>query len=257
MINPTFWNQILVWPILNLLIGLYVGFSFLQIPGALGFAIIALTVIIRILLTPLTHAQLRSAKKMQELKPRLDELNKKHKGDKVKLQQAQMALYKEMGVNPAAGCLPLLVQFPVFIALYSVFTQILGSGNGGAFVSEVNKVLYFPWLHITKLNLSFFGLDLAIKPNQWQTHGVLLLAIPLITGALQYLQTRLMTTPTPKAVVKPNEEDQMQAIQKQMTLIMPIMIGVFALSFPVGLALYWNIFTLFGIMQQLYINKKG
>ena len=110
MTNPTIWNQLLIWPILNLLIALYKGLDFIKIPGAFGLAIILLTCIIRLVLTPFTKAQLKSAKKMQDLKPRIDELNKKHKDDKTKLQQAQLNLYKEAGVNPAAGCLPLLVQ---------------------------------------------------------------------------------------------------------------------------------------------------
>ena len=107
----------LIWPILNILIALYKGLALLKIPGAFGFAIIILTIIIRGLLTPFTKAQLKSAKKMQDLKPQLDELSRKHKGDKTKLQQAQMSLYKEAGINPAAGCLPLLVQIPIFISL--------------------------------------------------------------------------------------------------------------------------------------------
>lgn len=253
MTNPTIWNQILIWPILNLLIALYKLFLVVKIPGAFGFAIIGLTVIIRSLLLPLTKAQLSSAQKMQQLKPKLDELSKKHKDDKVKLQQAQLELYKTAGVNPAAGCLPLLVQIPVFIALYNVFIQVL-SDTGQEFTQNINKVLYHPTLQITSLDLSFFGLNLATKPNQWQQIGIWLLLVPIITGGLQFLQNKLMT---PKGVeAKPGQEvDQMQAMQKQMGLIMPVMIGFFALSFPIGLSLYWNIFTLFGIMQQLQINK--
>lgn len=253
MTNPTIWNQILIWPILNLLIGLYKLFLVIKLPGAFGFAIIGLTVIIRSLLLPLTKAQLTSAQKMQQLKPKLDEISKKHKGDKVKLQQAQLELYKTAGVNPAAGCLPLLVQIPVFIALYNVFIQVL-SGTGQEFTQNINKVLYHPAIQITNLDLSFFGLNLATKPNEWREIGIWLLLIPVITGGLQLVQNKLMT---PKVVeTKPGQEvDQMQAMQKQMGLIMPVMIGFFALSFPVGLSLYWNIFTLFGIMQQLQINK--
>lgn len=257
MTDPSLWNQILIWPILNLLIALYKGFTLIHLPGAFGWAIIALTVLIRGALTPLTNAQLKSAKKIQNLKPRLDELNKRHKDDKVKLQQAQLELYKEAGVNPAAGCLPLLLQIPVFIALYNVFIQVLDGGASVEFVANLNKVLYHQALSITQLDLTFFGVNLGVKPSAWQTEGIWLLSIPLITGVLQFLQTRLMTPASPKTDKKDaTNTDQMADMQKQMGMIMPVMIGFFALSFPVGLSLYWNIFTLFGIMQQLKINKN-
>jgi len=253
MTEPTIWNQLLIWPILNILIAVYKGLALLKIPGAFGWAIIVLTLLVRSLLTPFTKAQLKSAKKLQDLKPRLDELSKKHKGDKTKLQQAQLSLYQEAGINPAAGCLPLLVQIPVFISLYNVFIQVL-NGGGSEFIERINKVLYHPALRIDNLDLNFFGINLAVKPNQWQMYGFWLLLIPVITGVLQYIQTKLMTPATvaPKA---PQQEDQMMAMQKQMGLMMPVMIGFFALSFPIGLALYWNTFTLFGIMQQKQVNK--
>lgn len=254
MTDPNLWNQLLIWPILNVLIGLYKAFTIVALPGAFGFAIIALTLLIRTVLAPLTNAQMKSAKKMQDLKPRLDELNKKHKDNKVALQQAQLALYKEMGINPAAGCLPLLVQIPIFIALYNVFSGVLTSANTTDVVRDINKVLYHPVVQIESLNLDFFGINLAVKPNEWQVYGIWLLLIPVITGLLQYFQTKQML---PSASKQPAaQEDQMAAMQKQMGLIMPVMIGFFALSFPIGLALYWNAFTLFGIMQQSKINKK-
>lgn len=253
MTDPSIWNQLLIWPILNILIAIYKGLAFLKVPGAFGFAIIGLTILIRGVLTPVTKAQLKSAKKMQDLKPHLDELSKKHKDDKTKLQQAQLALYKDAGVNPAAGCLPLLVQIPVFISLYNVFIQVL-DGSGTEFISKVNQVLYHPALRIEGLDLNFFGIGLAVKPNQWQTQGIWLLAIPVITGLLQYWQTRLMIPPAPKKDPAA-QEDQMMQMQKQMGLMMPVMIGFFALSFPVGLSLYWNTFSVFGIIQQIQINK--
>ncbi len=265
MTNPTLWNQILIWPILNLLIAIYKAYSLILLPGAFGFAIITLTLLIRVIVSPLTKTQLKSAQKMSQLKPKLDELTKKHKEDKVKLQQAQMQLYKDAGVNPAAGCLPTLVQIPLFIALYSVFGLVLGSKAGSpvltdasraALIESINKILYHPALHINKLDLSFFGLNLASRPNEWKAIGIGLLLIPVVTGLLQYLQTKMML-PASKPKQPGEEEDQMVAMQKQMGLIMPVMIGYFAFSFPIGLALYWNTFTLFGIMQQLQLNRKS
>ncbi len=267
MTDPTIWNQLLVWPIINLLMAFYKFFEWLHIPSPLGFAVIGLTIAIRLLLYPLMAAQMKSAKKMQQLKPHLDAINIKHKEDKKALQQAQMDLYKQHNINPAAGCLPLLIQMPVLIALYNVFYQVLQNGNVGKLVSDLNDVVYTSSLKIASLDLSFFGSSLGVKPSEWQTHGYWLLSIPLITAALQWWQSKLMlpqTTPTTVQVIKKSEkknekapEDTAAEMQKQMAMITPIMFGVFAYQFPLGLALYWNVFGLFGIMQQLKINKEN
>ncbi|MCX6791597.1 MAG: YidC/Oxa1 family membrane protein insertase [Candidatus Gottesmanbacteria bacterium] len=269
MTNPNLWNQLLVWPILNVLIALYKLFEFLHIPGPLGFAVIGLTLIIRLILYPLMAAQLRSAKKMAKIKPHMDALSIKHKDDKKALQAAQMALYKEHGVNPAAGCLPLLIQMPVLIALYNVFYQVLNNGNLSKMMGEINQVVYLPALKITNLDLNFFGINLALKPSQFQTHGYLLLLVPLITAALQWWQTKLMMVPSASASAQATadkkalavmgekpKQDMAADMQKQMAIITPIMFGYFAYTFPLGLALYWNIFGLFGILQQIAINKE-
>lgn len=273
MFDPgNIFNAIFVIPILNGLIAVYKGLQFLHIPGALGFALIVITILIRLLLHPLTVKQLRSAKKLNKLKPELDKLNKLYKDDKTKLHQEQLKLYQEAGINPAAGCLPLLLQMPILIAIYNLFYSILGSANIGEVVQAINRVVYAPFLKINELDLSFFGLHLTQKPNEWQKYGWWLLAIPLITGLLQYYQTKMMTpkasVPDPKLppgkktkleekIVEKKEEDDMAvAMQKQMTIMMPLMIGFFAYSFPLGLSLYWNTFTIFGIIQQHVINKE-
>ncbi|MBI4062296.1 YidC/Oxa1 family membrane protein insertase [Candidatus Gottesmanbacteria bacterium] len=262
MNSPTLWNQIVVWPIINLLVAFYKLFEFLHIPGPLGFAIILLTIAIRLLLYPLMQQQLKSAKKMALLKPHLDAISAKHKGDRAKLSQAQMELYKQHGVNPAAGCLPLLLQFPVLIGLYSVFSHVLGNGNLETLVSELNQILYLPFLRLGSLDLTFFGINLGVKPSDFQTYGIWLLSVPLITGLLQWYQTKLMmpTTPpqppssVPQSGTTEGKQDTAGEVQKQMAMITPIMFGYFAFQFPLGLALYWNVFGLFGIMQQLRVN---
>ena len=131
-----------------------------------------------------------------------------------------------------------------------------------------------PSLKLHTLDVSFFGISLGIKPSQWQTHGWWMLAIPLITAALQYWQSKLMLPQSPitntqlpvkveKKDVKKDEkkkespEDTALEMQKQMAMITPLMFGMFAYQFPLGLALYWNVFGLFGIMQQLRINKAN
>jgi YidC/Oxa1 family membrane protein insertase len=272
MTNPNLWNQILIWPITNILVGFYKLFEWAHIPWPLGWAVILMTITIRLILYPVMHAQLKSAKKMQDLKPHLDALAAKHKDDKTALQQAQMALYKEQGINPAAGCLPLIIQMPVLIALYNVFYQVLNAGNITKIIGEINKIVYFPVLKLDQLSLDFFGTNLAVKPSQWQTHGWWLLAIPVITGLMQWYQTKLMTPQKAKvqtdkpALARPvgkdgkdnkkSDTDTAGEMQQQMAIISPLMFAFFAFQFPLGLALYWNVFGLFGIMQQLNVNKQ-
>ncbi|MFH0937360.1 MAG: YidC/Oxa1 family membrane protein insertase [Candidatus Daviesbacteria bacterium] len=257
-------NTLFFGPIVNLLVLILQGLTFLHIPGALGLAIIILTVLIRLVVWPLMSKQIKSAKKMADLKPQLDELKVKYKGDKKALAAAQMALYKENGVNPAGGCLPTLVQFPVIIALYQT---IFAFFSGSSALENINKVLYVPaWQLKTVPDLNFLGLNLATKPSEFGSLGAFLLIIPLLTAALTFVQSKMMAptkvkeypSDSPKEKKeKEGLEDSMSAIQGQMMYMMPIMIGYFAFQFPIGLALYWNTFTVLGIIQQYRISGWG
>lgn len=253
MTQPTIWNQVLVWPIINILIFIYKIFTLIGLPGAFGFSIIILTLIIRLILLPITRSQIKSAQKMQELKPKLELLAKNHARDKKRLQQEQLKLYQKEGINPVAGCLPLLLQMPVFIALYSVFLQILSSENKQELIKQINSVVYSGVLRLNSLSTDFFGIDLGLKPTQWQKYGVLLLLVPVITALLQYWQTKVLMPQQPafsSTKKKGQEEDFSKIMQKQMNFMVPAMIGFFSYSFPLGLSLYWNAFTLFGIIFQ-------
>lgn len=260
MTTPNPFNQFLIWPFINLLVAFYKVFEIARIPGPFGWAIVALTFSIRTLLAPLTNKQMESARKMQALKPHIDKLQQKHKDDKKKLQEEQMKLYKEHGVNPAAGCLPFILSFPVLIALYRVFFNVLSNGNLQETVEHINQITYFSFLKIQSLDLWFFGFNLASKPSQWQQFGWWLLAIPVVTAVLQYFQMK--STPGMGAAPKPKEvkdkekkdapQDMAADMQKQMALFFPVMIGFAAYNFPVGLALYWNTFSL----MTIWTNKK-
>ena len=257
--NP--FEVFLTTPILNLLVALYKALNAIYLPGALGFAIILLTVIIRMILWPLTTSQLKSSQKMAALKPHLDRIKAEHGHDKTRHQQEVNKLYKEHGVNPLAGCLPLLLQIPVFIALYNVLLKIVQVN--GDFLANINQRLYSPFLYLESVpDVSFFGFNLSSKPNEWQQVGILLLAIPIVTGLLQFIQSKMLSPA--KAPVQPEKkegkgdlEDSMAAMQSQMTLIMPAMIAFFSYGFPVGLSLYWNTFTVIGIIQQYKISGPG
>ncbi len=263
-------NTIFFGPIVNLLVFVYKLLTLIHLPGALGFAIVILTVFIRFLVWPFTASQVKSAQKMASLKPLLDTLKQKHKDDKQALAAAQMQLYKEHGVNPAGGCLPALIQIPIFIALYQAILNVVPQGVNahGAGLGRINSVLYNPWLHLNSVpDQSFFGINLAISPANFLTQGVWLLLIPLVTAGLTFIQSKMMAPPkplshhkdeTPKEVKeKEGMEEAMSSMQGQMTYLMPIMIGYFAFQFPVGLAIYWNTFTIMGIIQQYQISGWG
>ncbi|TSC64307.1 MAG: Uncharacterized protein G01um101493_167 [Microgenomates group bacterium Gr01-1014_93] len=262
-------NTIFFGPIVNTLIFLYKTLTLIHFPGALGFAIIILTVLIRFLVWPFTAQQVKSAQKMASLKPLLDELKGKHKDDKQAFASAQMALYKEHGVNPAGGCLPALIQIPVFIALYqSILNVVPTMQDGSSGLSYINSVLYSSWLHLEKLpDTSFFGINLASRPSDFTHGGIWLLSIPIITAALTFIQSKMMAPVKPLSHhrdEKPKEikekegmEEAMASMQGQMTYLLPVMIGYFAFQFPVGLAFYWNTFTIMGIIQQYKIAGWG
>jgi len=266
--NP--FDLFLIQPILNVLIAFYKILSLANVPGTLGLAIIFLTVSIRLVLWPLTSTQLKSTQKLSALRPHLERIKKEHGDDKLRHQQEVSALYKEHGVNPLAGCLPLLLQMPVFVALYQVLLKIVNVASGD-FLTTVNNQLYISWLNLNTIpSTNFLGFDLAAKPNQWTQVGFLILLIPAITGILQYVQSKMLSPADGSQVAdtkakakkkdddkKESMEDTMASMQSQMTLIMPAMIAFFSYGFPVGLSLYWNTFTVIGIIQQYKITGAG
>ncbi|MDD5147383.1 MAG: YidC/Oxa1 family membrane protein insertase [Candidatus Daviesbacteria bacterium] len=258
-------NLIFFGPIINILVLIFQGLSAIHVPGALGFSILILTILIRLLVWPFMSSQIKATKKMADLKPHLDELKQKHKDDKKAFAEAQMALYKEHGVNPAGGCLPALIQIPVFIALYQAIINIL-PGAGGQ-IDKINSLLYFPQLKLpAALDPNFLGLNLGVKPSEFGSQGIFLLLIPVATAGLTFIQSK-MTLPKPiksypsdspkESKEKEGLEESMGQVQSQMVYLMPIMIGYFAFSFPVGLAIYWNTYTILGIIQQYKISGWG
>ncbi len=249
-------NLVFKNPTINLLAFFYTIFLKIGLPGAFGFAIIGLTSSIRLLLNPFFSQQIQLSKKMADAKPHLDKLTEKHKNDKKKLQEEQMKLYKEMGINPASGCVFALIQMPVFIALYQVLLSFFKKGQSmNSIITTINKSIYLPFFKIHSIDPNFFGLNLAVPPSQFAKYGLFYLGIPIITGVLQYFQISLSTPPAaPKKVNDGKKEgkkdDDMQTMMStQMKYIFPVMIGYFAYTLPSGLALYWNIFSLFSIWQ--------
>jgi YidC/Oxa1 family membrane protein insertase len=223
--------------------------------GSWGIAIILFTIIIKLLTWPLTSKQLKSSRAMQELQPKIKALQEKYKDDKEKIAQEQMKLFKEMGVNPAMGCLPMVIQLPIFFALYRA---ILNLATGGAFEESF---LFLPTLACpggaldvcpTTQGVSW---PLAVE-NLLETWPYLIL--PIFTVVTQFAVSKLMTptVPTTSDDGEKKNEDPTQAMMKQMTTFMPLMIGFFALQFPAGLALYWATNNVLTYVQHWVLKQQ-
>jgi YidC/Oxa1 family membrane protein insertase len=208
-------------------------------------AIIVFTILVRIAILPLTAQQQRSTKRMQELQPELKKLQDKYKGkdDREKLAQAQMALYKEHGVNPFGGCLPLLIQFPILIGLYQTIIHTLAATPFQ--LLDLSGRFLIPGLDpLVPLHNIWLGMDLTKAPTDNPTWALVLPALVLVTTWLQSKLT--MPAPPPSDDGKPN---QSQAMTQSMTTMMPLMFGFFSLSFSVGLSVYFVVSNLVGIAQ--------
>ena len=201
-------------------------------------AIILLTVVVRLLLYPISKKQIESQKKLQDLQPEIKKLQDKYKGDKEKQGRALMDFYKEKKVNPASGCLPLVVQIVFFIALYQAF---IAGINFNSACSDLYKSVACP----DSINVNFFGiLDLA-KPN---------IVLAIIAAAGQFIQTKMMMTKNP---VPAKKGDFSSIMTQQMLYLGPLLTLFIGMRFPAGLALYWVVNTLFAIVQQYLTMKKS
>ena len=265
-----FFNAVFINPIINILLVVYHAVSFLHLPYALGFSIVGLTIVIRFIIYPFTTAQLKASLKMQTIAPHLSSLKEKHKGDSARIQQETLKLYKEHGVNPVAGCLPVIIQMPIIWALYSVLAHIV-SLKPNVVVAEINKIVYFDFLKLHNAwDPSFFGLPLGGMPSGLMgSIGPLILLVPILTGVLQFIYSKMMIPAKNTVAViekdiakkgnidKKDASDFATAFQTQAMYIFPAMIGFFSFSFPIGLSLYWNTFTIFGIIQQYKVVGLG
>lgn len=230
------WSLIILNPMLNGLIALT---SVLD--GSFGLAIIALTIIVRLILVPLTLKQLKSTKALQGMQPKIQELQKKHGKNQQKLQQEMMKLYKEAGVNPL-GCLwPMLIQFPVWIALYQSIMRALATAPES--LLDLFQHLYSSEVVAQALPLDshFLWLNLGVPDS------TMILAI--IVGGSMWVQQKMVTAPT----VDPRQ----QSMNSMMQLMMPFMFAFFTLMFPSGLALFWAVSNVIGIGIQYLVTGWG
>lgn len=217
--------------------------------GNLGLTIIAFTILMRLILLPLTIPSIKAQKAIQQLQPEISKLKKKHGKDNKAMQAAQMELYKKYNVNPLAGCLPQILQIGVLILLYNALNHFLNIGQ----------------IDGQALNTSFLWLNLSIPDATY--------AVPILAGVTQFILSLMLLPATEvrdvvpnnsknKNVKQENEKEQDMAemaatMQQQMLFIMPIMTGIFALRFPAGMGLYWIITTLVSIIQQFVLSGPG
>ena len=206
---------------------------FFKLLGNYGLAIIAITICIRLAFFPLANFSFRSMAKMKALQPEMVRLKELHKDDKMKLQQEMMALYKKEKVNPMSGCLPILVQIPVFFALYKVLFVTI----------EMRHMPFYGWIHdlSAKDPTSIFNL-FGLLP--YDVPSFLVIGVwPVLMGVSMWVQQKLNPAPT-------------DAMQAKIFMFFPLFLTVILAPFPSGLVIYWTVNNILTMAQQLFIMKR-
>jgi len=239
------WDMLIINPMLNTLLWIY------SILGNFGLAIILFTILVRMVTYPLTIQQLKGASKMQEMQKSKEYLamQKKYKNDKQKLQQEQMKLYKEKGVNPLGSCLPTLIQFPVIIGLYQSIIRALAVTP-----MQMTALFYniYPFSDVAKLlpiDSTFLWMDLS-QPERLYVFGYGIPVLAIIVLITTYFQSRLITPPS-----QPGEQGAQMT--QMMNLYMPLLMGYLALTFAAGLALYFVTSNVITILQYAFMGKAN
>ena len=231
------WELIILNPMINILI--VVSKYIFNSPG---LAIIIFTIIIRAAMYPLTKKQLQSSKKMQEIQPKIKELQKKYGKDRQRMAKEQAALLKETGVTNIGCILPMLIQMPIWIALYQSIMRVLATAPEE--LLNLSRHLYPSWglvFPMVPLNSSFLWLDLG-SPDR-------IMILPILVGGTMWLQQKMVT---------PQNTDPQQQAQSQMMLwMMPLLFAFMTLSFPSGLALYWVTSNIVSIIFQYFVTGWG
>jgi YidC/Oxa1 family membrane protein insertase len=200
--------------------------SLANLTGSAGIAIIVFTIIIKTLLLPLTIKSTRSSKAMQELSPKIKDIQKKYGKDRARASQETMALYQQYGVNPMAGCLPMLIQIPIFWGLYRAIYN-LSEANVGE------------WAH------GFLWISDLSQPDPWKI-------LPILAGIFQFVQTRMM-----RPANMPKSDDPQQQVMNVMMNFMPLMVIIFGWTFAAGPVLYWAAQSAYSVVQQWFITGWG
>lgn len=222
-------------PLFNLLIFLYNTVSFQDI----GVAVILMTLFIKIILYPLSVRSIKAQKALQELQPKMDAIKAKYKGNQEAMGREMMALYKNENINPASSCLPLLIQLPFLIGVYSVFRNGLKPESLSALYSFVHNPGQVNSLAFGFLNFSEKNIILAF-----------------LSALAQYWASSMLITKRQPSVSGSTDEKLTSALNKQTLYFMPIFTFIIGIGLPSGLTFYWFLSTVLTALQQLYIFKK-
>jgi YidC/Oxa1 family membrane protein insertase len=231
------WNAFFIQPMIYASLWLYqlLGHNF-------ALVITVLTVIVRLLTLPLTLPAQKSAKKQQELQPKIQEIQKKYAKDKERQSQELMKLYKEEGINPMGGCLPLLIQLPIIMAFYQSIAKVLAD-TPLTLLSLADFVAGTPSLiSLIPLSSKFFWLNLA-RPDQ-------LYVLPILVTVTSWFQQKMMTPSTPT-------DPQTASMNQTMQITMPLMFGFLTMQWPSGLAIYFVVTNIVSIIIQFIIDMQG
>jgi YidC/Oxa1 family membrane protein insertase len=246
-----------------ILIAVYQVLENIGVPGAIAFSIVILTLIVRAILIPLYRKQLVSQRRMQLIQPELKEIQKRYKGDSMKARVAQQELFKERGINPLAGCFPLLLQMPLLFIMYSVIQNGLTNQDPTAMLTVFGiQVVDIQCTNIvngvadaTKPCIDsvvpLLG-NIALPQTFWQMFGFGLSFLAIVSALLQLVQSRMMLPPA-----DPTNDDPNIRIQRQTMLFLPLISVVYGGFLPAGLFIYWIVATVFSIVQQYLIVGWG
>ena len=242
------WDAIIITPFVNVLL-----FIYSLVWQNFGIAIILFTILIRMVTYPLMAQQIKGTQGMQDLQKNEKwlEVQAKYKNDKEKLAQEQMALYKELGINPFASCLPMIIQFPIIIGLYQAIIQSMASTPMD--LLRLVRHVYPGFLDpaaLIPLNNQFLWMNLG-QPERLIILGVGVPVLAILVVITTYLQSKLMTPPTA------NPKDQTSQMTGMMNLYMPIFMGWLAFTLSSGLSLYFVVSNLFGIIQYAVMGKAN
>lgn len=225
------WDLLIVDPLTNLLL-----FFYRILGNQTMLAVAALTLLVRLAITPLTLSQQKMMRKQQELQPRMKALQEKYKNDREKLAQEQLNLYKELGISPLGGCLPLLIQLPLMFALYGAIIRAMASTPIALLDLPAHIYRWIPGLStIVPLNSRFLWMDLALRDP--------LFIMPILVVVTTWYQQKLLTPATA------NADPQAQSMNQSMLITMPLMMGFFSAQYAAGLSVYFVISNLIGIAQ--------
>jgi YidC/Oxa1 family membrane protein insertase len=240
------WQTIVVWPLAKALVWLNSWLESAGIPYHWGWAIILFTLIIRAVTFPLTLTQMRGMQAQKEIQPKIQELQKKYGKDREKLSQEQMKLYKEAGVNPLSGCLPLVIQMPILFGLYSALVAIGPSLANSSF-------FWIPNLAFPSYSKGMAWLSEAYNAGDWYTLGIYLI-LPVLLMISQFVMQKWMTPTMPTAPTG-DSDNPTAGMTKQLTYMMTFMFGFFTLQVPSGLTLYWVTSNALQMLQQWAITS--